>query len=515
MALPTLKQYTEWGISLSFKTIVNRLGRHSKSLWFDIFLKVGIIFVVFVLVITVANSTFLSSFFAFRQKILLKEQVLSLEALNIDDSTAVSESLANISDKYNFDVEIYNRFGGILYTTHGSQMMDFFMIEDGKFSMSHEELLVTKSEELENGVVFEEATRRFDGSEFLLCRKEISTGIYAEVRIKRALITSSASIATEFVAIVAAVCFLLSIIWTFIFARKFSKPLILMNEISRDMVNLNFDRKLEISRNDEIGQLAASINDMSKSLSVALGELKEKNARLRDEIELERELDVMRKAFVANVSHELKTPISIISGYAEGLKLNVNSESRGEYCDIIIDESRRMNELVLSILELSRYESGQAPLKKEVFDIGEMTCGMLKRIFLMRDVQIVNEIPDNTIIFADMLQIGQVMKAYLENASAHTDDKGRITVCAEKHGNKIRISVINTGESIEEEIMPRIWQSFFRGDISHRRDQSRFGLGLSIVNAVMKLHECDCGVYNTDDGVCFWFEAIDGKTCDL
>ena len=128
-----------------------------------------------------------------------------------------------------------------------------------------------------------------------------------------------------------------------------------MNTITRDMANLKFDRTITVNRNDEIGQLASSVNEMSASLSNTLDDLKRTNLKLRDEIELERQLDVMRKTFVANVSHELKTPISIISGYAEGLKLNVNGDNREAYCDTIIDESRRMNNLVLSILELSKY----------------------------------------------------------------------------------------------------------------------------------------------------------------
>ena len=168
---------------------------------------------------------------------------------------------------------------------------------------------------------------------------------------------------------VSVICFLLSIIWVLIFARQFSRPIAEMNEITEDMAKLNFNRKLKIDRQDEIGQLASSVNALSESLNTALTELTETNAKLRDDIEEERRLDAMRRGFVANVSHELKTPIAIISGYAEGLKLNINEESKEEYCNTIIDESRRMNRLVLSILELSRYESGQIPINRSDFDI--------------------------------------------------------------------------------------------------------------------------------------------------
>ena len=284
-----------------------------------------------------------------------------------------------------------------------------------------------------------------------------------------------------------------------------------MNEITEDMAKLNFNRKLKIDRQDEIGQLASSVNALSESLNTALTELTETNAKLRDDIEEERRLDAMRRGFVANVSHELKTPIAIISGYAEGLKLNINEESKEEYCNTIIDESKRMNRLVLSILELSRYESGQIPINRSDFDISQMTDDMLRRIFANKNITAENRLPEGLLINADPLQTEQVLKAYLENAASHTPEGGSVTVSANETDGVIRISVTNTGSHISEELMPQIWQSFFRGDTSHKRESSRFGLGLSIVSAIMKLHSRSCGVYNTENGVCFWFEADAAK----
>ena len=166
-----------------------------------------------------------------------------------------------------------------------------------------------------------------------------------------------------------------------------------------------------------------------------------------------------------------------------------------------------MNKLVLSILELSRYESGQIPLNKESFDISSLCTECLNRIFTGRDIETENKIPDGTEITADPLQTEQVLKAYLENAAAHTPDGGKVWTECGISGDTARISVFNTGSHVDESVMPQIWQSFFRGDKSHKRDSTRFGLGLSIVSAIMKLHGHKCGVYNTDFGVCFWFEA--------
>lgn len=480
-------------------------GLKSK-LWFNIFLQVAAIFAVFVLVLTLCNTALLSRFFFVRQKNTLVSQINRLSDVDVNDSNAVSEALTDISENYNFDVEIYDGYGNIKYTTQGAQMMDFFIDGRHDFRMMHEDMIVIKSQELSNGVVYEEAVRRFDNNEFLLCRKQIDENLFAEVKIQKQLVMSSAATANEFITVIAAICLLLSLVWVVIFARRFSKPLIQMNEITRDMANLKFDRAITVDRTDEIGQLAASVNEMSASLSETLDDLNRTNAKLRDEIELERELDKMRKTFVANVSHELKTPIAIISGYAEGLKLNVNAQNRGQYCDTIIDESQRMNNLVLSILELSKYESGQVPANKTEFDISTLASLLCERIFDGTDITATNKIPTETTAFADEMQIEQALKAYLENAKSHVNSGGNVTVFSEEIADKIRVCVHNTGSHIEPDKMPYIWQSFYRGDDSHKRDKTRFGLGLSIVNAVMNIHNNSCGVYNTADGVTFWLE---------
>lgn len=469
-------------------------------------MQVAVIFAVFVAILMLCNTALLSKFFCLRQKNALISQINRLDNIDISDSSAVSEVLTDIRENYNFDTEIYDRRGNIKYTTGGAQMMDFLMNGHSNFIMSHESLVTVKTENLSNGIVYEEAVRRFDNSEFLLCRKEIDSGFYAEVKIQKQLVMSSAKTANEFITVVSVLCLGLSMIWIVIFARRFSQPLAQMNTITRDMANLKFDRTITVNRNDEIGQLASSVNEMSASLSSTLDDLKRTNLKLRDEIELERQLDVMRKTFVANVSHELKTPISIISGYAEGLKLNVNGDKREAYCDTIIDESRRMNNLVLSILELSKYESGQINAQFKAFDINGMTDMLLNRIFENSDIKVQNKIPAQTVVFADEMQIEQALKSYLENAKSHTPGGGKVYVYSDEIDGKIRISVHNTGSHISEEEMPFIWQSFYRGDASHKRDKGRFGLGLSIVSAVMKIHNCHCGVYNTEDGVTFWLE---------
>ena len=477
-----------------------------QKLWFNIFVRVAAIFVAFIIILCLSNVTLLVNFFAAEEKKSLAEQLDRVSKLSLDSSKEIVETLSEINETYNFDVEIYNSRGSVLYTTHGGQMMDFFQQDNDRFNMSHEDMIPIETEDLGNGITFQTVVRRFDRSQLLLCKKEISDGIFAEVRIQQQFISNSAAIANKFIVIVSVICLFMSLIWVFIFAKKFSRPISQMNEITKDIAHLNFQRRIKASGNDEIGQLSVSINELSDSLCRALEDLKKKNKQLEYDIQAERRLDAMRKAFIANVSHELKTPIAIINGYAEGLKLDVKPESRNEYCDTIIDESNRMNKLVLSILELSKYESGQIPVNKQPVDISAMAQSVMKRIFSQKEIHWENNIPKNTLILADTMQIEQVLRALLENACAHTPADGRVWI--ESTGDRmIRISIFNTGSHIDDEQMPRIWESFYRGDTSHKRDSSHFGLGLSIVSAIIKMHGYRCGVYNTDEGVCFWFEA--------
>ncbi len=476
------------------------------KLWIRIFLRIAIIFAVFFIVLTCANRLFLPQFFLSSEKRLLREHADTLCALDISDNTAIAAHLAEISDAHNFEVEIYNNRGEVLYTSYGSQIIDFYYKGNHGLSMNHKKLEVKKTEHLKDGSVFETAIDKHTKTEYLIYRTTMGGGINAELRVQTGLLKNSAQIAERFIGLVALACLFAALIWTYFSARKISRPISEMSEITESMAALSFDRKVKIDSGDEIGRLGSSINLLSERLSTTLSDLQKSNAQLRDEIELERQLDSMRRGFVANVSHELKTPISIISGYAEGLKLDINPASRESYCDTIIDESERMNRLVLSLLELSKYESGQIPLKKEIFSLSDMAKNLSERIFA--DSAVTLSLPNEEhLTNADPMQIEQVLKSLLENAKSHTPQGGTVCVNISEQDNALRTEVHNSGSAVSEEQMPKLWQSFYRGEESHKREQSRFGLGLSIVSAICKMHGHSCGVYNTKSGVCFWFET--------
>ena len=483
-----------------------------NKFWFQLFLKVGIIFASFVLLLTLCNSVFLKGYYEYINKQDLKSASAEFDGVDLTDKESVVDIINTIEDEYGFETEIYSKNGRTLYSSSGGQLMDYFLQGNNRLFMNHSPLRAVESEILSNGSVLERAIDSLTDKEYLVLRFSVSNSNTGEIRVQMAQIENSAITANKFITIIALAVLVVALLWVFWFSKKISKPISEMNVLTKNMAALNFDKKLSPRSNDEIGQLAVSINNLSEKLNVTLQDLNASNAQLRDEIELEHQLDTMRRGFVANVSHELKTPIAIIQGYAEGIKLDINSASKDKYLDVIIDESHRMNKLVLSLLNLSKYESGQIDLNFRNFDICELIKARGERILRGKKVNVIYDIPESYNVFADPDQIDQVIKIYMENALSHVNEDGVIKVSVLNGENNTSIvSVYNSGSRVEEEQMPQIWQSFYRGDKSHNRESGRFGLGLSIVSAIMKLHRENCGVYNTDDGVCFWFMVKNSK----
>lgn len=483
-----------------------------NKFWFQLFLKVGIIFVVFVLLLTLCNSVFLKGYYEHINKQDLKSASTEFEGVDLTDKETVVDIINTIEDEYGFETEIYSKNGRTLYSSSGGQLMDYLLQGNNRLFMNHSPLRAVESEILSDGSVLERAVDSLTDKEYLVFRFSVSDSNTGEIRVQMAQIENSAKTANKFITIIALTVLVIALLWVFWFSKKISKPISEMNVLTKNMAALNFDKKLSPHSNDEIGQLAVSINNLSEKLNVTLQDLNASNAQLRDEIELEHQLDTMRRGFVANVSHELKTPIAIIQGYAEGIKLDINSASNDKYLDVIIDESHRMNKLVLSLLNLSKYESGQIDLNFRNFDICELIKARGERILRGKKVNVIYDIPESYNVFADPDQIDQVIKSYMENALSHVNEDGviKVSVLNGEHNTGI-VYVYNSGSRVEEEQMPQIWQSFYRGDKSHNRESGRFGLGLSIVSAIMKLHRENCGVYNTDDGVCFWFTVKNSK----
>lgn len=298
----------------------------------------------------------------------------------------------------------------------------------------------------------------------------------------------------------------------YLLVAKFTNPLVEMNDITKDMAALNFNRRCGDYGRDEIGQLGNSINTLSSTLDTTLIDLKDKNEQLEKDIQRRHALDNARKSFINNVSHELKTPIAIISGYAEGVCEGISNDPEviKEYCNIIKSESNKMNGLVVELLELSKIESGAQSFNPQYYDLGAVTASIINHLSLQFDakgIKVNNSIPSSLSAYAEADKIEIVLNNYITNAISHCSKEMQIDISYIDNGNSFSVYVYNTGEHIADNDMPELWDSFYRADKSHARSENRFGLGLSIVKGIMTSHKCRYGVENVENGVKFFFET--------
>jgi signal transduction histidine kinase len=311
----------------------------------------------------------------------------------------------------------------------------------------------------------------------------------------------------------------------YFFSNIFASPIKRLTNVAKRMAELDFDAKIENPSKDEIGELSIYMNELSFKLNETLTELKATNAKLQDEIDRKIKIDEMRKEFLSHVSHELKTPIALVQGYAEGLRDNINDdeESKNFYCDVIVDESNKMNKLVKQLLDLNEIEFGNNRLNKETFDIMALIKNSMNSTgILTGDKQVTIEAPEDDSIYvhADEFMIEEVFTNYLTNAIHYCKDNGLVKVWCEKYiydtpvkadddtdiyGN-LRIYVYDEGPNIPEDELEKVFIKFYKVDKARTREYGGSGIGLSIVAASMQAHRKCYGVYNVENGVVFYFD---------
>ena len=339
----------------------------------------------------------------------------------------------------------------------------------------------------------------------------LSNGDYLLLSKSLVSLRQSAQVASRFFLLTGLLTILIGCLVVYFFSRRFTQPILRLNNIAQKMAELDFSEKYAAVHQDELGELGHSINSLSDQLDKSISELQAANQRLQQEIEHERRIDEMRKQFISNVSHELKTPIALIQGYAEGLKVNIVQHEAGKdfYCEVIADEAAKMNRMVLELLDLSQIESGYLHLEKGVFDISALIRQMVSKyelIFKEGTILLDEHAAQEMLVYADRARIEQVMTNYLNNALNHVDERRIIRVKLEKQASKVRVAVFNTGPPIQPEEQEKIFTSFYKVDKSRTRAYGGTGLGLSIVRAIMDLHKNQYGTQNVNDGVEFWFE---------
>lgn len=349
------------------------------------------------------------------------------------------------------------------------------------------------------------------GNEYLEMQGRFSNGISYIMRTPLESIYQSAALANRFFAYVGCIGAVLGGLVIWFVTRKITRPIQKLNDISERMVLLDFDVKYQGKSKNEIGMLGDNMNKLSNSLEKAISELKTANNELQKDIEKKEQIDEMRKEFLSNVSHELKTPIALIQGYAEGLQEGINDdqESRDFYCEVIIDEASKMNNMVKKLMSLNQLEFGNDVVNMERFDIAALVSNCIQSSAILtrqNDITVRMQESGPIYVWAEEFKVEEVFMNYFTNAINHCQGENIIEVLLEQIGGKVKVSVFNTGTPIPEDSIDHIWEKFYKVDKARTREYGGSGVGLSIVKAIMESLHQEYGVENRENGVLFWFE---------
>ena len=335
---------------------------------------------------------------------------------------------------------------------------------------------------------------------------------YLIARMPFTFMTQNSTFNSFFLMIASLLTLLICLTIGYVISRQFTRPLIQMGEVADSMARLDFSKKYEGTGLDEIGNLGRSINLLSEHLEEAISELKQSNKQLEEEIKEKEKIDAMRREFIVNASHELKTPIALIQGYAEGLRLGVaeNAEDREYYCETIADEAGRMNTLVMQLLNLSKLELGRESTELNELDLNELfdTAVRKTEVLWSEKHQQIDLGVVNARMISDENLISQVIMNYLTNAIRYAPEGGKIRLYAAEEPDKaVTFTVWNEGEGLAEDELQKIWEKFYRTDKARSRESGGTGIGLSIVKAIAETLHAYCGAENRDNGIAFWFRV--------
>lgn len=450
-----------------------------------------------------------------KENILMQnaKYIYSIYKGNVQDVQLELDKTANITSS---NIDIRTSTGKVIYNS-ARRIGDESRIkidDSGRFAPPPNDThFVNKVDEYTQGeYTFEIQNDTQLKIEFLALMTKLSDGDMLSLRVPLLSIQESVNVANKFIIFSGLIVLALGSIWAFIFSRRFTRPILELNDTATSMARFDFSQKCSITGKDEIGQLGQSINYLSNELDRAITELNVRNEKLEEDIRKERQIDEMRKEFISSVSHELRTPIALIQGYAEGLVSNIaeSEEDRKFYCDVIMDEADKMGKLVNDLLNLSQIESGYFRLERTEFELSHLIKFVVnkhKSILEEKKAKLKLNLGENLTVYADMVRIEQILTNYITNALNHLEDDKEINISTEVMNDKVRLSVYNTGKAIPQDSLDKIWTSFYKVDKARTRAFGGYGLGLSMVRAIQEMHGNGYGVENVEKGVRFWFDV--------
>ncbi len=488
-----------------------------------------------ILGIIVLNNTYLERYYInYRQKSLV-EAFAEIKGLNLNEAE-LENSVFAIEESFSIDVNILKEFNPPQFTPEDREIYQW--IYGGQ--RPHDEIVfsaiiseyrnqregtaesLVKPVDLDDpqylGYMMEIATRPMPGgsensSMFSFCIAPTNTEAettYYILTITIASVKGNIAVFNTFTIIVGFVFMIVSGLVMYFISYSFTSPIMQISQVAENIAALNFENKVKVKTNDELGDLGSSINRMSTQLENAINELKAANLKLSADIEMKDKVDAMRREFIANASHELKTPLALIMGYCEAMMLpGLSKTTSDEYLGIIMDESHRMDRLVKALLEISQLESGIMEIQNREFSIREFVEDTIKLFTIMFEEAKVRPEIDliDAVVVTDFDHLQTVMSNFLANAIHHVNGEKIIRISANVIAEKrLKVAVYNSGDNIPEAEIDRIWESFYKLDKARTREYGGHGLGLSIARTILGNLGLTYGAINHEKGVEFFFE---------
>lgn len=495
------------------KKIKEQIRELFNSVKIKLFLTLSLTILAIIIFLIIVNNFALEKFYLFSKEQTLKSVYEQLNEYykNSGSEEDFEQQLEKIAIKNNFDILIKDNNGINIYSTNKNfssviGSLGNMIVNSGEVLETTENFTIKRQRDIKNGI------------SYIILSGNLENGYFLHVRMPITSIQDSVKISNNFLIIIAGFVILISAIVMSIISKKFTEPILELSNIAQKMSNLDFSQKYKITTkgDDEINTLARSINTMSDKLEGTIKQLRNSNNQLERDIEEKSKIDEMRKSFISDVSHELKTPIALIQGYSEGLLENVNTdeESRKFYAEVILDETNKMDKLVKQLLELMKLEYGKREFNDKEFNIIEVEKEVIRKSKVMLEENKI-EVKIDTLepiqVFADDFYIEQVITNYITNAIKNAKEINdckliKISNKINKEEGKVRVTVFNSGEHIKDEDLERIWNRFYKADESRNRSDGGTGIGLAFVKAIMNNYQNKYGINNVDDGVEFYFE---------
>lgn len=462
----------------------------------------------------ICNIIFLKMYYVISRQNAVENAYESLNKASASNeivSTDFMKELRNICERYGLSIIVMNDDKQVVASILDEdaklkeQLMDHFfdeVISQNLVIKEGENYTLTGSEGRLGGTGTIEMWGKLDNGDRFLIQSKLED------------VSSSAFLANRFLFRIGLISIVLGSLLIVFTTTKITKPLMKLVSISEQMEKLNFDAKFEPDNNgNEVDILGERMNRLSDKLESTISELKTANIELKNDIARKERDEEMRKDFLANVSHELKTPIALIQGYAEGLKEGITDdpESMAFYCDVIVDEANKMNNLVKNLMSLNELEFGADNVVMERFNITELIDNYIQSMDIIlqkNDINVIFKNDSPCYVWSDEFKIEEVFRNYFTNAINHIGKERMIEIVIEnKEEGIVRVSVFNTGDPIPEESITHLWEKFFKVDKARTREYGGSGVGLSIVKAVMECIHQNYGVENKENGVLFYFEV--------